>query len=38
MADGGYKVVFLAFPFEAYGSAADKAALMGRALTWFGSP
>ena len=27
-ADGGYKVVFLAFPFEAYGSATQKADLM----------
>ena len=33
----GYKVVFLAFPFEAYGSAADKADLVGRVQTWFGS-
>jgi uncharacterized repeat protein (TIGR01451 family) len=31
-----YHVVFLAFPFEAYGSAGDKATLMHRALTWFG--
>jgi uncharacterized repeat protein (TIGR01451 family) len=37
VADSGYKVVFLAFPFEAYGSAAQKADLMNRALTWFGS-
>ncbi|WP_457109558.1 hypothetical protein [Marmoricola sp. URHA0025 HA25] len=36
VADGGYKVVFLAFPFEAYGNAANKADLMNRALTWFG--
>ncbi|HEX2895355.1 MAG TPA: hypothetical protein VHO29_15250 [Marmoricola sp.] len=36
VADQGYKVVFLAFPFEAYGSATQKADLMGRALTWFG--
>jgi uncharacterized repeat protein (TIGR01451 family) len=34
----GYKVVFLAFPFEAYGSASQKADLMNRALTWFGTP
>jgi hypothetical protein len=33
---GTYKVVFLAFPFEAYGSAADKAALMTNVLTFFG--
>jgi len=37
VADGGYKVMFLAFPFEAYGAAADRAALMQSALTWFGS-
>jgi hypothetical protein len=35
---GGYKVAFLAFPFEAYGSAGDKADLMTRALDWFGAP
>jgi hypothetical protein len=34
---GGYKVVFLAFPLEAYGSAANKADLVHRAQTWFGS-
>ncbi|MGB8650171.1 MAG: hypothetical protein WCD35_05865 [Mycobacteriales bacterium] len=33
----GYKVVFLAFPFEAYGSDADRAALMKSAVTWFSS-
>ena len=32
VADGAYKVVFLAFPFEAYGTAATKADLMGRVL------
>jgi uncharacterized repeat protein (TIGR01451 family) len=37
VADGGYKVVFLAFPFEAYGNASQRADLMGRTLTWFGS-
>jgi hypothetical protein len=37
VADSGYKVAFLAFPFEAYGSAAQKADLMNRVLTWFGS-
>ncbi|GAB4002763.1 hypothetical protein [Nocardioides ultimimeridianus] len=37
VADGSYKVVFLAFPFEAYGNAGDRAALMNKALTWFGS-
>jgi len=34
---GGYKVVFLAFPLEAYGSAGDKADLVHRVQTWFGS-
>jgi len=34
---GGYKVMFLAFPLEAYGSATDKADLIDRAQTWFGS-
>jgi hypothetical protein len=38
VASGSYKVAFLAFPFEAYGSAAQRADLMGRALTWFGTP
>jgi uncharacterized repeat protein (TIGR01451 family) len=33
---GTYKVVFLAFPFEAYGTAADKAALMTRVVAYFG--
>jgi hypothetical protein len=37
VAAGGYKVAFLAFPFEAYGSAAQKADLMSRVLTWFGA-
>jgi len=37
VADGPYKVVFLAFPFEAYGTAAQKADLMNRVLTYFGS-
>ena len=32
----GYKVVFLAFPFEAYGSATDKATLMSNVFTFFG--
>jgi hypothetical protein len=31
---GAYKVVFLGFPFEAYGSAADRADLMHRVLTY----
>ncbi|TDO52843.1 putative repeat protein (TIGR01451 family) [Kribbella sp. VKM Ac-2571] len=33
---GTYKVVFLAFPLEAYGTAADKAELIGRTMTFFG--
>jgi uncharacterized repeat protein (TIGR01451 family) len=33
---GTYKVVFLAFPFEAYGTAADKTDLMTRVFTFFG--
>jgi len=38
VADGAYKVVFLAFPFEAYGSQTDRAGLMHRTLTYFGTP
>jgi uncharacterized repeat protein (TIGR01451 family) len=34
---GTYKVVFLAFPFEEFGSAADKADLVTRILTFFGT-
>jgi len=33
----GYKVVFLAFPMEAYGTAADKANLVQRVFSFFGS-
>jgi uncharacterized repeat protein (TIGR01451 family) len=33
---GTYKVVFLAFPFEAYGTAAQKANLMTRTFAYFG--
>jgi predicted alpha-1,2-mannosidase len=33
---GAYKVVFLAFPFEGYGTASDKADLMSRVLTYLG--
>jgi hypothetical protein len=33
---GAYKVVFLGFPFEAYGTAANKADLMHRVLTYLG--
>jgi uncharacterized repeat protein (TIGR01451 family) len=32
-----YKVVFLAFPMEEYGAAADKADLVTRVMTFFGS-
>jgi uncharacterized repeat protein (TIGR01451 family) len=34
---GSYKVVFLAFPMEAYGTAAQRADLMRRVLGFFGS-
>jgi uncharacterized repeat protein (TIGR01451 family) len=33
---GSYKVVFLAFPMEAYGTAADKADLVSRVKAFFG--
>jgi hypothetical protein len=33
---GTYKVVFLAFPFEAYGTAAQKIDLVKRVMTFFG--
>lgn len=33
---GAYKVVFLAFPFEAYGTASDKADRMHRVLSYLG--
>jgi hypothetical protein len=32
----GYKVVFLAFPLEAYGTAAQKADVVGRVMSFFG--
>ena len=38
VAASGYKVFFLAFPVEAYGSDAQRAALVGSTLTWFGQP
>ncbi|HEY0449158.1 hypothetical protein [Actinophytocola sp.] len=38
VAAGPYKVVFLAFPFEAYGTAAQKADLMHRVQTYFAAP
>jgi hypothetical protein len=34
VAAGAYKVVFLAFPFEAYGTTTDKADLMNRVLAY----
>jgi hypothetical protein len=37
VAAGPYKVVFLAFPFEAYGTTPQKADLMKRVLTYFAS-
>jgi hypothetical protein len=37
VADGSYKVVFLGFPMEAYGTAAQKADLVHRVFTYFGS-
>ena len=33
---GTYKVVFLAFPLESYGTASDKANLIANAMTFFG--
>lgn len=36
VASGNYKVVFLAFPFEAFGTAAQKATLMGNVLSYLG--
>jgi uncharacterized repeat protein (TIGR01451 family) len=35
---GTYKVVFLAFPFEAYGTAAQKADLITRVFSFFAAP
>ncbi len=32
---GTYKIMFLAFGFEEYGTAAEKATLLGNALDWF---
>jgi hypothetical protein len=37
VAAGPYKVVFLAFPLEAYGTAAQKSDLVKRVLTYFAS-
>src|SRR5262249_34843902 len=33
---GAYRVVFLAFPMEEYGTAADRQNLVGRVMTFFG--
>jgi len=33
---GGFKVVFLAFPFEGYGAAADRTTLINRVYAFFG--
>jgi hypothetical protein len=38
VATGAYKVVFLAFPFESYGSAAQQSDLMARSFSWFNQP
>ena len=38
VAAGAYKVMFLAFPFEEYGSDTDKSDLMTRVYTWFATP
>ena len=35
---GTYKVVFLAFPFEAYGTAAQKTDLVTRVISFFNAP
>lgn len=35
IASAGYKAVFLGFPFEGYGSAAQRAGLMSNAFGWF---
>ena len=35
---GGYKVVFLAFPFEEYGSAGQKSDLVTRVINFFNAP
>lgn len=35
VAGGPYKVFFAAFPVEAFGTAADKATLVGNTLSWF---
>ena len=35
---GTYKVVFLAFPLEAYGTAAQKADLVTRVMNFFAAP
>jgi len=37
VAAGPYKVMFMAFPFEEFGTAAAKSDLLQKALTWAGS-
>ena len=36
--DGTYRVVFLAFPLEAYGAPADKSDLVSRVFDFFAGP
>jgi hypothetical protein len=36
VAVGAYKVVFLAFPFEAYGTTTDNAGLTSKVLAYLG--
>ena len=38
LGDNGFQVVFLGFPFEAFGDAAQRADLMGRAMNYFLPP
>jgi len=38
VAAGSYKVLFTAFPVEAYGTAANRVDLVNRTRTWFGTP
>ena len=38
VASGAYKVFFTAFPIEAFGTAANKATLVGNTLSWFATP
>jgi len=38
VATGGYKVLFAAFPVEAFGTAADQATLVDNTFAWFSTP